>query len=160
MEVQEERVDPPRAVWLRGVNHVGATVASLDDALDFYREVFGLEPALITEVAGPPVAEMFQVRDADFKVAFLPVGNTVLELIEYRTPGRAAHLNHNDIGGMHACLEVSEIREAMAALEDHGVAVPPEPLEIPEGPMAGAKIAFVRDPNGLQLELLQPPAQT
>jgi hypothetical protein len=77
---------------------------------------------------------MFQVPGAEFKVAFLPIGNTVWELVEYRTPGRAAHPNHNDIGGMHACLEVSDIGEALGRLASHGVAVPDAPLEIPEGP--------------------------
>jgi catechol 2,3-dioxygenase-like lactoylglutathione lyase family enzyme len=157
MESQTQRVDAPRAPWLRGVNHVGVTVRSLDDALDFYHEVFGLEPALVTEAAGPPIAEMFQVPDAAFRVAFMPIGNTVWELVEYRTPGRTTRPNHNDVGGMHACLEVSDILAAFARLAEHGVAVPDAPLEIPEGPMAGAKVAYVRDPNGVQLELLEPP---
>lgn len=153
----ETRSVEPRASWLNGVNHVGVTVANLDEALTFYREVFGLEPVFATEASGPPVAEMFQVPDAEFKVAFLPIGNTVWELVEYRAPGNATQPRHNDIGGMHACLEVSDMRAACERLAEHGVAVPNEPLEIPEGPMAGAKIAYVRDPNGVQLELLQPP---
>jgi catechol 2,3-dioxygenase-like lactoylglutathione lyase family enzyme len=150
-------VEAPRARWLNGVNHVGVTVASLDESLAFYKDVFGLEPALVTEAAGEPVAEMFQVPGADFKVAFLPIGNTVWELLEYRTPGTATRPRHDEIGGMHACLEVSDIDAALARLAEHGVAVPPAALEIPEGPTAGTKIAYVRDPNGVQLELLQPP---
>ena len=146
-----------QASWLSGVNHVGVTVGSLDDALAFYRDAFGLEPALVTEASGPEVAATFQVPDADFRVAFLPVGNTVWELVEYRTPGRATRPRHDEIGGMHACFEVSDLDAALAHLERLGVVVPSAPLEIAEGPTAGARIAYLRDPNGVQIELLQPP---
>jgi catechol 2,3-dioxygenase-like lactoylglutathione lyase family enzyme len=157
METQEQAVAAqPSSSWLRGVNHVGVTVVNLDDALAFYRDVFGLEPALVTEAGGPPIAEMFQVPGADFKVAFLPIGNTVWELVQYKTPGAKTKPRHDEIGGMHACLEVSNMDEALQALEEHGGDVPDAPLDIPEGPMTGARIAYVRDPNGVQLELLQP----
>ena len=144
--------------WLTGVNHVGVTVANLDSALAFYKDAFGLEPALVTEASGADVAATFQVPGADFKVAFLPVGNTVWELVEYRTPGRATRPRHDEIGGMHACLEVSDLDAALERLAAHGVEVPGAPLEIVDGPTAGARIAYVRDPNGVQIELLQPPA--
>lgn len=144
--------------WLTGVNHVGVTVADLDAALAFYKDAFGLEPVLVTEAAGPEVAAMFQVPEADFRVAFLPIGNTVWELVEYRTADRPVHRpRHDEIGGMHVSLEVSDMDAALAALARHGVAVPERPLDIPEGPTAGARIAYVRDPWGVQIELLQPP---
>jgi catechol 2,3-dioxygenase-like lactoylglutathione lyase family enzyme len=144
--------------WLSGINHVGVTVASLDDSLAFYRDVFGLEPVLVTDASGPEVAATFQVPGADFRVAFLPVGASVWELVEYRTPGRATRPRHDEIGGMHACFEVSDMEAALARLAEHGVEVPDAPLEIAEGPTAGARIAYVRDPDGVQIELLQPPA--
>ena len=159
METREQAVSAQPSSWLRGVNHVGVTVANLDDALAFYRDVFGLEPALVTEAGGPPIEEMFQVPGADFKVAFLPIGNTVWELVQYKTPGARTKPRHDDIGGMHACLEVSNMDEALQVLKEHGVEVPHAPLDIPEGPMTGARIAYVRDPNGVQLELLQPAPQ-
>jgi len=112
----------------------------------------------VTEASGADVAATFQVPGADFKVAFLPVGNTVWELVEYRTPGRATRPRHDEIGGMHACLEVSDLDAALERLAAHGVEVPGAPLEIVDGPTAGARIAYVRDPNGVQIELLQPPA--
>jgi catechol 2,3-dioxygenase-like lactoylglutathione lyase family enzyme len=144
--------------WLNGINHVGVTVASLDDALAFYKDVFGLEPVLVTDASGPEVAATFQVPDADFRVAFLPVGSSVWELVEYRKAGRATQPRHDDIAGMHVCFEVSDLDAALAHLARHGVAVPDAPLEITEGPTAGARIAFVHDPYGVQIELLQPPA--
>jgi catechol 2,3-dioxygenase-like lactoylglutathione lyase family enzyme len=154
----ESRAEVPRAAWLNGVNHVGITVHDLDDALGFYRTAFGLEPVLVDEVSGPPVGEMFQVPGAHFRVAFLPVGNTVWELVEYTSPvGERTRPNHNDIGGMHACLEVADIVQAMRQLSEAGVEVPDDPLEIPAGPLAGAKLVYVRDPNGVQLEVLELP---
>ncbi len=147
-----------RPSWLAGINHVGVTVESLDDALAFYKDVFGLEPVLVTEAAGPEVAAMFQVPEADFRVAFLPVGDSVWELVEYRTAERVSHRpRHDEIGGMHVAFEVADMDAALAHLARHGVEVPAAPLDIPEGPTAGARIAYVRDPNGVQIELLQPP---
>jgi catechol 2,3-dioxygenase-like lactoylglutathione lyase family enzyme len=146
-----------RPSWLTGIDHVGVTVADLDEALAFYRDVFGLEPALVTEAAGPEVATMFQVPAADFRVAFLPIGSSMWELVEYRTEPVTHRPRHDEIGGMHACFEVSDMDAALADLARHGVEVPSAPLEIPEGPTAGARIAYVRDPYGVQIELLQPP---
>ena len=54
---------------------------------------------------------------------------------------------------------MSDIHAAFTRLAEHGVSVPDAPLEISEGPMAGAKIAYLRDPNGVQLELLEPPPE-
>lgn len=149
---------PTLPPWLTGINHVGVTVADLDEALAFYKEAFGLEPVLVTEAAGPEVAAMFQVPAADFRVAFLPLGNSVWELVEYRTDESAPHRpRHDEIGGMHVSFEVADMDAALAHLARCGVEVPDAPLDIPEGPTAGARIAYVRDPWGVQIELLQPP---
>ena len=144
--------------WLTGINHVGVTVGDLDEALAFYKDVFGLEPMLVTEASGADVAATFQVPGADFRVAFLPVGASVWELVEYAAPRRTLDPRHDDVAGMHVCFEVSDMDAALAHLARYGVAVPDAPLEITDGPTAGARIAYVRDPYGAQIELLQPPA--
>ena len=53
------------------LDHIGIAVKSLDDALPFWRDVLGLKEA------GIEVVEEQKVR-----VAFLPVGDTEVELLD------------------------------------------------------------------------------
>ena len=53
------------------LDHIGIAVKDLDEALPFWRDVMGLEPAG-TEI----------VQEQQVKVAFLPVGDTEIELLE------------------------------------------------------------------------------
>jgi methylmalonyl-CoA/ethylmalonyl-CoA epimerase len=56
---------------VKKVDHIGVAVSNLEDALKFYQEVMGLN------LHGIEVVEEQKV-----KVAFLPIGDTEIELLE------------------------------------------------------------------------------
>lgn len=96
----------------------------------------------------------------DAAVIDLPGGDgAVLEILEYLIPDK--HPNPPDTanpGNVHICLAVDDIgamRER--ALACGAVPVSPGPVEVTVGPNAGARACYLRDPDGITLELLQPP---
>ncbi|CAN5196686.1 hypothetical protein BH18ACT4_BH18ACT4_05710 [soil metagenome] len=59
---------------------------------------------------------------------------------------------------MHVCLRVDEMDAAHA----HAVAcgarpVSEQPIDVVAGPRAGSRLAYLRDPDGVTIELVQTP---
>jgi catechol 2,3-dioxygenase-like lactoylglutathione lyase family enzyme len=85
-------------------------------------------------------------------------GGVALELLDYLEPVEDAYEHGNaHPGNVHVCLHVDDMEAAHAhALAAGAVAVSPAPITIGQGPKAGTKVAYVRDPDGVTIELLQP----
>ncbi|NLY73221.1 MAG: methylmalonyl-CoA epimerase [Tissierellia bacterium] len=114
------------------LDHIGIAVESLDDALPFWRDVLGLE------LAGIEVVEEQKVR-----VAFLPVGDTEVELLEstHEDGPISKFIERNGGPGIqHLAFRVDDIEEGIAYMKEKGM------LMIDENPRygaGGASIAFV-----------------
>lgn len=125
------------------VDHIGIAVKNLEESLKFYTEVIGLE------VAGTEVVEEQKV-----KVAFLPCGDSELELLESTEPDGpiAKYIEKKGEGLQHIALRVENIEETLAELKEKGVRLIDEKPRYGAG---GAKIAFVhpKATNGILLEL-------
>nr|HID59709.1 methylmalonyl-CoA epimerase [Desulfobacterales bacterium] len=104
------------------VHHIGIVVEDIDEAKKTYEEVFGLE-----------VVNVFDVEAFSAKVAFLPVKNTYIELVQPTNPedGLGKFLKRG--GGMHhICYEVEDIDAAMEELKKKNVrSVTGEPQHTP-----------------------------
>ena len=91
------------------------------------------------------------------RVAFLPVGDTRLELLEATAPDSpiAAHLAKRGPGLHHICLGVPDIRAAMASLKARGFRLLSEE---PQPGAHGCLVCFVhpRSSGGVLVELSQP----
>jgi methylmalonyl-CoA/ethylmalonyl-CoA epimerase len=113
------------------VDHIGIAVSNLDEALKVYTEVLGLE------LAGTEVVEDQKVR-----VAFLPVGDTEIELLESTSPDGpiAKFIEKNGEGIQHLAFRVDNIEEAIQAMKDKGLKMIDESPRYGAG---GAKIAFM-----------------
>ncbi len=130
------------------LDHIGIAVESIDDGLDIY-EALGLEVEAI-EV----------VPEQGVRVAFLPVGDSRLELLEPTGPDSpiARHLERRGPGLHHICLRVPDIRAAMEILSEQGRTL------LSEEPQLGANgclVCFVhpKSTGGVLLELSQPAAE-
>src|SRR3989442_15440634 len=126
------------AIPLSGIQHVGVPVRSMEDSLRFYREVFGVEPEFVTEAGGPDVSRSVGLPDVRMSIAFLHVGNTHLELLEYENPkGRPNDRQNCNVGAIHICFEVADIQAAWKELKAKGVKVATEdPIPLTEGAFA------------------------
>jgi methylmalonyl-CoA epimerase len=126
------------------LDHIGIAVRDIQEALKVYQEALGLQ----TE-------EIVEVRDQKVKVAFLPVGETNLELVQPTADdtGVARFLESRGEGIHHICLEVNDVEAALERLKAHGV-----PL-IDRAPRQGAhgRVAFVhpKGMHGVLLELVE-----
>ncbi len=140
---------------LRGVHHIGIPVRDMQRSLRWYGELFGLAPDFVEIAEGAETSQTVQLASAKLRFAFLPVGNTIIEFLEYEQPlGRDFDLRNCDVGAIHVCLEVDDIHHVYRVLEEHGIAFSIGPTRL-GGAVEGEMCCYFRDPDGIQLELWQ-----
>ena len=125
------------------LDHIGIAVKDMEKALAFYRDTLGITST------GTETIEEQKVR-----VAFLPLGDTELELLESTAPDGpvAKFIEKRGEGIQHIALRVENIEEALDALKEKGVQL------IDQKPRYGAgnaKIAFLhpKATGGILLEI-------
>lgn len=144
------------------VHHTGYTVSDLDRSLSFYRDLLGCEVIATQEKQGGYLAAIVGYRDAHVRMAHLraPGGEHVIELFEYLSPaGERAAVEPRNVGASHLCFLVSDLRALYDQLVERGVTsfVSP-PVEVDTGINRGGVGLYLRDPDGITVELFQPPA--
>ena len=129
---------------IKKIDHIGIAVRSIEEALPAYTQGLGLA-----------VRHLQDVPDQQVRIAFLPAGETDIELVEptSETSGVARFLENRGEGIHHLCLEVDDIAAALAQLAAQGMAL------IDKKPRQGAEglIAFVHPKalHGVLVELVQ-----
>jgi catechol 2,3-dioxygenase-like lactoylglutathione lyase family enzyme len=132
-------------------------VREIERSLAWYGELFGLEPGFVESSEGPATSQTVGLEDVRLRFAFLPLGGTILELLEYERPrGADFALRNCDVGAIHICLEVDDIDRVYELLTARDVPFSVEPTG-QVGAIAGHKCCYFRDPDGIQLELWQRP---
>ncbi len=127
------------------INHIGLATASMDAALNVFRDGLGLEEA------GGDYVESDAVR-----VSFLPLGEARLELLEpVGEEGPVQKFLANRGPGIHhICLEVDDLAGMLKRLTERGVElIDPQPRRGAHGTL----VAFVhpRAANGVLVELVE-----
>ena len=130
---------------LKGVNHIGIAVKSLDEAIKAYGD--GLGGKVDHEIH----------RSADMAARMVAVGETKLEFMEPAGSGGviAKFLESRGEGIHHICIEVDDIVKAIKDLSDKGYRmIDKEPRQGLEG-----KVAFVhpKSMSGVLVELVETP---
>jgi len=137
--------------------HYGLTVADLDQSLAFYCDLLGMELISRTDVGGDAFTASTGVEGASAEIAHLDGSGFVVELLDYDSPpGRNINEEHgpNDVGAAHLAIEVEELEEIV---EDIGDEVEFQSRDPPVIGGTGAKIAYIRDPDGSLIELIENP---
>ena len=146
---------------LTGINHAGITVSDLDRALGFYRDVLGLEVFVVAERTDETIGQIVGYPGARIKLAFcgVPGDSARVELLQYLHPTGAPNDGETfRPGSGHVCFWVSDIEEMYARLVASGYQPrSAAPVTVVQGPSAGIKALYVRDPDGNSVELSQPP---
>lgn len=142
-----------------GLHHVGLTVKDLDRSLRFYEDMFGLRPVFDVRSEGPALSDAVGVPDAKLRFAFLHIGDAELELLEYANDRDTSYSRRNcDVGAPHLCLHVVDLEASYRELKAKGVSFYAPPLHITDGPLAGCSFTYLRDPDGITVELFETPA--
>jgi len=146
--------------WVTRFNHFNVSVADMDASLRFYRGVLGLALRGRGEVSYRHLDEIVGLDGTQIEWAELDIpGGGLIELFRYAHPeGIAVDPTVNNRGTTHFALEVSDIDQAFADLTAAGARVESSgPVEIPFGDWAGWRCLYARDPDGVTIELGQPP---
>lgn len=132
---------------IKQLNHVAIVVEDLDAALSFWRDALGLPLAKTEENPGESV-----------EIAFLPIGESEIELLKPTDPesGIGKFLAKKGQGMHHVCVEVDDMEAVMQRLIGHGVQMI---NEAPRTREDGTRYAFVhpKSAGGVLVELYQLP---
>ena len=147
---------------LSRAHHTGYTVSDLDRSLVFYRDVLGCEVIATQEKEGGYLAAIVGYPDAHVRMAHLrvPGDDHVIELFEYVSPqGGRADVEPRNVGASHLCFLVTDLAALYEDLLSRGVAsfVSP-PVEVDTGINRGGLGLYLKDPDGITVELFQPPS--
>ena len=144
---------------VEGVHHVGLTVRNLKRSVAWYSHMFDLVPGPTNEGSGEALSRSVQVDDAVLSFSMIMIGTTRLEFLEYHHPeGRDYDRSNGDVGSAHVCLEVSNLDAAYEDLTAKGAVFNAPPVTLDSGPLIGSKWAYLRDPDGIQLEIWESPS--
>lgn len=127
------------------IDHIGIAVKSIKKTSELLSNILGLE------VTGEEIVEEQKV-----KVAFLPIGDSELELLESTSPESpiARFIAKKGEGIQHIAFKVNNIEEVLEKLKKEGVRLIDEKPRYGAG---GAKIAFLhpKGTNGILVELCE-----
>ncbi|SDU63397.1 VOC family protein [Jiangella alkaliphila] len=136
------------------IHHLGLTVGDVDRSVEFYTTLFGMEETTrgVADVAY--VSAGVGVPNSKLVIAMLRGETMRLELIQYaREAGNDSAPRNNDIGAAHVCFPVEDIDATYSEFVAKGVEfiAPPSP-SLGEGT---SRFAYLRDPDGITVEILQ-----
>ncbi len=122
--------------------HVMLRVNNLDESINFYCDMFNM--SLIKKIDNP---------EYKYTLAFLAYGDDLSQTtaIELTYNWDTSHYDHGNAFG-HLCIAVDDVYQACHSIKKAGGIVTRE-----AGPVKGGSsiIAFVKDPNGYQIELIE-----
>lgn len=145
---------------LTGVHHVGLTVRDIAASVAWYQQVFGLTAGPVNHGEGEALSTALQVPGAVLSFSMIQVGSTRIEFLQYHEPpGKGFDRTNGDIGSAHVCFEVNDIDAAYQELQSRGAVFSSTPNQLTEGALTGSRWAYLRDPDGIQLEIWQSPSQ-
>ena len=130
---------------IKKVDHIGIAVKNLEETLKFYEEVLGIK------FIGTEIVEQQMV-----KVAFLPIGDTEIELLESTEEGGpiSKFIEKRGEGIQHIAYKVDNIEKAIEEIKAKGIRMIDEKPRYGAG---GAKIAFLHPKStfGVLIELCE-----
>jgi lactoylglutathione lyase len=124
--------------------HTSVRTSDMERSIGFYTELLGLKLLSRREIPQND-AEIAFLQDAEGRGA-------KLELTFYRRQRRFVQAEYEDRLFDHIAFDVEDMGETISAMRKRGVTVTDEPFRLgPTGPL----IAFVEDPDGTLIELIE-----
>ena len=113
--------------------HAAINVSDVEESIAFYREVFGMEP----------------VNEADGDVRQVWIGRDGESDFQLREVGAEEPIGSSGVD--HIAIDVEDVDEVAGRVDPDHITREPEDIE-----SMGIRIAFVTDPDGYEIELIQP----
>jgi len=136
---------------------IGVTIQDTDQTMKFYHDVLGFEtkPAAPAFQTNATIASLINAKGAQWRIstAKVPGSPVDFEFLEFKdVPRKPFSLRVPDPGSPAVSIHVKDVKAAMKAVAAGGGSIVTrggEPVKL--GPGMGV---FVRDPNGLLIELI------
>jgi len=130
---------------LEKLDHIGIAVKDLGQAIKLYQEAFGIEPSLV-----------YESEYTKAKIAFFPVGETRIELIQPTNPESVVgkFLEKKGEGIHHISFKVKDVDQSLMEIESKGVQlIDKKSRQVREN----ERVAFLhpKSTNGVLFELIQ-----
>jgi len=144
-ESGSENLSEEEMMKIKHIDHIGVAVKGIETAGKFYTDILGLK-----------IAEVETVSDQKVNVAFIPITDSEVELLESTDPDGpvAKYIAARGEGVQHVAFRVENIEEALAELKEKGVRLIDQE---PRNGAGGARIAFIhpKETNGVLVELCE-----
>jgi methylmalonyl-CoA/ethylmalonyl-CoA epimerase len=132
---------------IRRIDHLAILVEDIDQAAAFWRDGLGMS-----------IAHQQDVPAEQARIAFLPVGDGEIELVQPTTTdsGLRRYLEKRGPGMHHVCLQVDDIEAMLAQLQEKGFELI---NATPRTSQDGKKYAFIhpKSSGGVLVELYELP---
>ena len=130
---------------VKHIDHIGIAVKTIQEAGKFYTDALGLK-----------IEEIETVADQKVNVAFIPITDSEVELLESTAPDGpvAKFIDSRGEGIQHIAFRVENIDEALEELKAKGIRLIDQEARKGAG---GARIAFIhpKETNGVLVEICQ-----
>ncbi|MCD6561865.1 MAG: methylmalonyl-CoA epimerase [Deltaproteobacteria bacterium] len=130
---------------VKHIDHIGIAVKNIKQAGKFYTDILGLK-----------IQGLETVADQKVNVAFLPITDSEIELLESTEPDGpiARYIGKKGEGIQHVAFRVEDIDETLTELKEKGVRLIDQKARLGAG---GAKIAFIhpKETNGVLVEICE-----
>jgi lactoylglutathione lyase len=117
--------------------HTSITVKDMDESIRFY-----------TEMLGMTLGSRREIKQNNAEIAFLEIAGTNhrIELTWWK--GKKDYAEGDQLD--HIAFGVKNLKSTVEALRGKGVEIAKEPYSL-----GSSRIAFIKDPNGIWLELIE-----
>jgi methylmalonyl-CoA/ethylmalonyl-CoA epimerase len=130
---------------VKHIDHIGVAVKGIEQAGKFYTDVLGLK-----------IEDVENVADQKVNVAFIPITDSEVELLESTEPDGpvAKYISARGEGVQHIAFRVEDIDKALEELKEKGVRLIDQ---TPRKGAGGARIAFIhpKETNGVLVEICE-----
>jgi len=123
--------------------HTSVRTGNLEKSIGFYTEFLGMKLVSRREISANN-AEIAFLRDPEAKGA-------TLELTFYRNQKKFLQPDYEDRLFDHLAFEIKDMSETVAEMRKSGIQITDEPFRMSSN---GPLIAFVEDPDGTLIELI------
>jgi catechol 2,3-dioxygenase-like lactoylglutathione lyase family enzyme len=145
---------------IQSFDHTNFTVADIERAVVFWRDVMGFAVADLSTREGDWLGAVVGVPGARCRIAHLHGHGAHLEFIQYLTPpGGDVTGPPNRPGSAHVAFLVTDIGAMATRMIEAGASEQGRIARCTSGPAAGCLAVYLKDPNGIIVELAELPAR-
>jgi methylmalonyl-CoA epimerase len=132
-------------MMLKKIEHIGVAVQNIEKSIPLFRDILGI-----------PLEKVYESDAIKTKVAFFPLGDSTIELIEAMDPSSpvAKFIQKRGEGIHHICFGVENVEAALRHFEAQGIELlNKQPRRTENGDL----IAFLnpKSTNGVLIELVE-----